>query len=245
IDHRALFFVMTPYPGTQVYREYKAKNLIESYDWDVYNNYGTVIHLEKLTREELRNLLSHCYGKTFGIPYAFKKVRTVPQMIGLLVSFVLVWLFLYDLQGAPEKSMRNRFVRNLLEAGVGTYRRTRTMKAVGRGFQWFRNAAAFQLILSPEEALHLRFTLDGAELGLDARFGAPRRRWLSVHLDDLDAARSSIDTIDFNAFMVLAQKKTGLWKGVLRSLPAVRDVLAVLARLSWRSTRRYVLASHT
>ena len=35
LNQRALFFVMTPYPGTQIYKEYKEKNLIESYDWEI------------------------------------------------------------------------------------------------------------------------------------------------------------------------------------------------------------------
>ena len=58
INHRALYFVMTPYPGTQIYREYYEKKLIESFDWDSYCNFGTVVRLDNLKRTELRNLMA-------------------------------------------------------------------------------------------------------------------------------------------------------------------------------------------
>lgn len=240
IHHRALYFVMTPYPGTQVFREYQEKNLIESRDWDNYNNYGTVVHSDRLTRHQISNLLSHCYGRTFGVPFAFKKVSTVPRMAGLILSFTVVWQYLFDLQGSPDPVLRNRFVASLFEPGLGSYRKKRKSTFLSRLFGWWIRKVEFRITLSESEAFLFTFRMQPGELRLDvAAAGGKGRKLMNVNLEDIDIARSSLDMVDLNAFMILSQKKKGLVKGILFSLPAVFGAGRVLLRLFVRSLVRY------
>jgi anaerobic magnesium-protoporphyrin IX monomethyl ester cyclase len=41
--HNTTFFVMTPYPGTDLARDYHHKGLVDSRDWDLYTNFGAVV----------------------------------------------------------------------------------------------------------------------------------------------------------------------------------------------------------
>ncbi|MFQ5717383.1 MAG: B12-binding domain-containing radical SAM protein, partial [Nitrospinales bacterium] len=210
ISQRALYFVMTPYPGTQIYREYKDKNLIDSYDWDCYNNYGAVIHLDNLQRDQVRNLLSHCYGSTMGIPYCFKKGKTVPRIIiGILVVSVLA-LFFYDLQGQNDRRVRNRFMGTFFEAGFGSYRKKRAFKPLSRFFRLFAKKIEIRFVVDEARAFALNFHVGKDTISMEVHpSDTSHKRGLTVTLDDLAAIRSDLDMVDCNAFIVLSQKDLG------------------------------------
>lgn len=48
------FFVMTPYPGTELAADYERRGLIASRDWDLYTNFGAVISPGGLTPTRLQ-----------------------------------------------------------------------------------------------------------------------------------------------------------------------------------------------
>ncbi len=41
--HNTTFFVMTPYPGTDLAADYRERGLVDSSNWDLYNNFGAVV----------------------------------------------------------------------------------------------------------------------------------------------------------------------------------------------------------
>ncbi len=53
---QAVFMVMTPYPGTPIYEEYKNENAISSYRWDMYNNFGTVVEPNNIDLKTLKKM---------------------------------------------------------------------------------------------------------------------------------------------------------------------------------------------
>ncbi|MGB7510043.1 MAG: radical SAM protein [Pelodictyon phaeoclathratiforme] len=57
---QALFMVMTPYPGTAIFNEYKSEGKIRSYDWDLYNNYCPVIETRTMNGDTLVAMLAYC-----------------------------------------------------------------------------------------------------------------------------------------------------------------------------------------
>jgi len=59
----AIFMVMTPYPATQVYDEYKKGNRIRSHDWDHYNNFTPVIETKGMDLKTLNRVYAYCYGR--------------------------------------------------------------------------------------------------------------------------------------------------------------------------------------
>lgn len=239
INSRALYFVMTPYPGTQIYREYKEKNLIESYDWDSYNNYGAVIHLDKLNRQQLRNMLAHCYGSTWGIPFSFNKEKTVPRIIGQIFLATVVWLFFYDVQGSEGTKKRNLFMEAFFKAGVGHYKKKRKMKSLTRFFQIFTRKVRMQIVVDEEKAFTLTFNMKRDDLTLDVKHsekGERQKFW--VTLDDLASLRNSIDMVDANAIMVYSHKHAGKLKGMLSCwrtfLRSFIAISTVIAKMGWR-----------
>lgn len=54
--HNTTFFVMTPYPGTDLAADYSSKDLIESRDWDLYSNFGAVVAPAGLSSWQLQVL---------------------------------------------------------------------------------------------------------------------------------------------------------------------------------------------
>jgi magnesium-protoporphyrin IX monomethyl ester (oxidative) cyclase len=64
------FMVMTPYPGTAIFDEYKEENRIKSFDWDLYNNFCAVAETRGMDIETLNRMHSYCLGK-FYVKYAF------------------------------------------------------------------------------------------------------------------------------------------------------------------------------
>jgi len=61
----ALFMAMTPYPGTQIFEEYRSQNNITSYNWDLYNNFCPVVKTEFMSNERLMTMMLFCYVAFF------------------------------------------------------------------------------------------------------------------------------------------------------------------------------------
>lgn len=243
IDHRALYFVMTPYPGTQIFKEYHDKGLIESYDWDLYNNYGAVVHLESLKNPDLRNLLAHCYGSTWGIPYAFKQAKTVPAIFLKALGYTLVWNYIFDSQTDKSLEARNDFMRAFIKAAVGRYRKKRKQKLLGKIYRLFRNRWRFRLAINHEESFVMDFEFDNQEIILDLRpFRKEDHHMLTVTLDDIDQAHRSINMVDINALSTLSFK--GSWTdrviGAFYCFPVVVRALAGFGRLFFKMGWRYL-----
>jgi anaerobic magnesium-protoporphyrin IX monomethyl ester cyclase len=57
---QALFMIMTPYPGTGIFKEYKDEGKISSFDWDLYNNYCPVIETRTMDSDTLVGMLAYC-----------------------------------------------------------------------------------------------------------------------------------------------------------------------------------------
>lgn len=57
---QALFMVMTPYPGTEVYDQYRREGRIRSRDWDLYNNFSPVVSAGGMEPPELVELMAYC-----------------------------------------------------------------------------------------------------------------------------------------------------------------------------------------
>ena len=56
----ALFMVITPYPGTKIFDEYRQEENITSFNWDLYNNFSTVIKTEHMDPADLVKMMAYC-----------------------------------------------------------------------------------------------------------------------------------------------------------------------------------------
>jgi len=62
----AIFMVLTPFPGTDLYEEAKRKGWIEDWNWANYDMVHATMSTETLTREQLQHELYKCYRGFFG-----------------------------------------------------------------------------------------------------------------------------------------------------------------------------------
>jgi radical SAM superfamily enzyme YgiQ (UPF0313 family) len=244
LDHRALYFVMTPYPGTQIYREYDKRKLIDSLDWDCYNNFGTVVHLENMERAELRNLLSYCYGSTSGIPFIFEKHKGVPTMIGHLLFVTIIWLYLYDIQGENRKQSRNDFIWSFYQTGLGKFQKIRKMKARMKFTMWFVKSFNFCLKVDEERSLVFKFKMEKDQIHMDVQNRSQNgTHMITVTMDDLDALHQALDMSDINNCAMIQLLKHAPWSNRLTQcrycLPVLIRAFAEIGKIVWSVVRRY------
>ncbi|MEM2876181.1 MAG: cobalamin-dependent protein [Candidatus Bathyarchaeia archaeon] len=62
----AIFMVLTPFPGTELYEEAKRNGWIEDGNWANYDMVHAVMPTEVLTREEVQEELYECYRSFYG-----------------------------------------------------------------------------------------------------------------------------------------------------------------------------------
>jgi magnesium-protoporphyrin IX monomethyl ester (oxidative) cyclase len=90
---QALFMVMTPYPGTGIYKEYKQEGKILSFDWDLYNNYCPVIATRSMDSDTLIAMLAYCNVAFNRYKSAMKRNSTNAVLLNFMIDlFQLTWL---------------------------------------------------------------------------------------------------------------------------------------------------------
>ncbi len=62
----AIFMILTPFPGTDLYAEAKKNGWIENWNWADYDMVHAIMPTEYLSREELQRELHYCYRNFFG-----------------------------------------------------------------------------------------------------------------------------------------------------------------------------------
>jgi len=62
----AIFMILTPFPGTDLFEEAKRSGWIEDWNWANYDMVHAIMPTETLTREEVQRELYHCYRSFFG-----------------------------------------------------------------------------------------------------------------------------------------------------------------------------------
>ena len=62
----AIFMILTPFPGTDLYEEANRKGWIEDYNWANYDMVHAVMPTETLTRKMVQEELYKCYREFYG-----------------------------------------------------------------------------------------------------------------------------------------------------------------------------------
>ena len=106
---QALFMIMTPYPGTGIYHEYKNEGKIRSFDWDLYNNYCPVIETRSMDGDTLIAMLAYCNVAFNRYKSAMKRNSTNAVLLSFLIDlFQLSWLM------RVNKNLSNKQICDLL-----------------------------------------------------------------------------------------------------------------------------------
>ena len=245
LNYQAQYFVMTPYPGTQIYSQYLEKNLIESFDWDCYNNFGTVVHLENLERAQLRNLLTWCYGSTAGPSYWFQKQKSVPRFVLQLFYMMVFWLYFYDLQGVKSVKSRNEFIGTFFRAALGRFNKKRKAGILGRFYQLFSKTFNIRFKISDQESYVMAFQMKRKEIDLEVRRAEESDgKMITATLDDMDYSHNAIDMSDANGLMFFFEKDAPWYLRVRQfvyCLPLIGRTVSTLLKVFWNMGRRYLI----
>ncbi len=82
-----IFQIITPYPGTSMYWEYKEKGLITDEDWDRYNALNLVIRSEKYDPVQFQYKFMQSYLKAYSLKNIANRVRRNPyKLLNLITS---------------------------------------------------------------------------------------------------------------------------------------------------------------
>ena len=101
--------VMTPYPGTGIYQEYKDEGKIRSFDWDLYNNYCPVIETRSMDSQTLVAMLVYCNVAFNSYKSAMKRNSTKAVLLSFMIDlFQLSWLM------RVNKNLTNKAISDLL-----------------------------------------------------------------------------------------------------------------------------------
>ncbi len=86
----AQFFVLTPYPGTQSRLDYEAAGTIASNDWDLYNNYLSVIEpngISQLALQSLQGAITIQYSLLKRVERGDSTLKLAARTLVLAVAF--------------------------------------------------------------------------------------------------------------------------------------------------------------
>ena len=106
---QTIFMVMTPYPGTGIYNEYKNEGKIRSYDWDLYNNYCPVIETRSMDGKTLVAMLVYCNVAFNSFKSVMKRNSTRDVLLSFMIDlFQLSWLM------RVNKNLSNKDISDLM-----------------------------------------------------------------------------------------------------------------------------------
>ena len=132
----SIFMVMTPYPGTKIYSEYKQENKIISFNWDLYNNFGTVVETKGMDIKTLKKMYAYCWGR-FYVKFTFFNEK---KLFGIAFGFLQYLLILYTIfkidQDNSEDEIKD-YLFEYLEAGCVSLTRPYSRKPPLL-LRWFR-----------------------------------------------------------------------------------------------------------
>lgn len=111
----AIFMVMTPYPGTEIFREYRDENKIKSFDWDLYNNFCTVVETKGMDTDLLNKMFAYCYGR-FYARYSFLNQKKSFAMALPIIQQLLLLETIYKVKERYSDKEIEDFLFEFLKA---------------------------------------------------------------------------------------------------------------------------------
>ncbi|TLU82354.1 MAG: radical SAM protein [Chlorobium sp.] len=111
---QTIFMIMTPYPGTAIFNEYKSECRIRSYDWDLYNNYCPVIETRFMDRQKLVAMLAYCNASFNRYSSVMKRNSTNEVLLVFLMDLFQFCLLLRVNKELSKTQIRNHLFNALL-----------------------------------------------------------------------------------------------------------------------------------
>lgn len=123
----ALFMVMTPYPGTRVYDEYRKEGKVKSLNWDLYNNFGTTVETQTMDIKTLKRMHAYCWGQ-FYVPFAFNNNSSPLGVVANIIQKMAMFYAFFTLDKSNSLDEIRNYLFEYLAAAIGEQSRSRPRK---------------------------------------------------------------------------------------------------------------------
>jgi len=157
----AAFGIVTPFPGTEFYRELDKKGLIFETNWDNFDEMHSVYRTNHLSKEKIEELATYCMAKFWNIDTFIdremvlqRRTNSKKPLIDFIMERAVDMRFLGAAGGSLKKNDFSRYVKIFLEA----YPDLRVEKYTRRiGVHNILEMSRFLRILGPQT---IQFTLE-------------------------------------------------------------------------------------
>lgn len=122
--HNTTFFIMTPYPGTDLAADYRSKGLIESDDWDLYCNFGAVVAPAGLTSWQLQ-VLHAAVAIRYGAARRFLSGKPTASAIAKILEPLFVLISVGGTRGDLDPAEISQAVGAAMDRASGSFVRPR------------------------------------------------------------------------------------------------------------------------
>ena len=182
---QAIFMVMTPYPGTRIFDEYKKENAINSYKWDMYNNLGTVVEPLNIDVKTLKKMLVYCYGKFYGVDVSSRRY-TILHIVHYTI-FRLIHITVTEKNDdrnsfSDLKDYMFEYFKTLVGININdnNFRDSGILKILG-------NKIIFRFFHSKGNSVDFKFTKNGrlTDLSISNSTKVAGYRCITIYLDDI------------------------------------------------------------
>jgi magnesium-protoporphyrin IX monomethyl ester (oxidative) cyclase len=148
----ALFMVMTPYPGTQIYDEYKKEGKLKSLNWDLYNNFGTTVETRSMDSKTLKRMHANCWGQ-FYVPFAFNNNSSPLGVVANIIQKMVMFCTFFSIDETNSPDEIKIYLFEYLAASRGEHCRAMPYKKslLLKLFQSFQ----IRFVLSTEKKIDL------------------------------------------------------------------------------------------
>ncbi len=83
--------ILTPYPGTEFFRQFEREGRIRTYDWERYNGASVVFEPKQMTPKELRHAQMAAFAEFYSPRSAFRRLQLWPLKLRAWVANVACW----------------------------------------------------------------------------------------------------------------------------------------------------------
>jgi hypothetical protein len=223
------FFIMTPYPGTELARRFQERGLVTSQDWNRYTNFMAVVEPGEISDRRLQ-VLHAAVAMKYGVQRRFLAGKSVSTAIGRVAEPLLLLAKVGLLKGDKDRDQVAMSLRDALVAASGSATRPHQSRKI-------RNRVQFRFWLDGHPPVVLGSSVAGDQetlvieeggQGLDAGDRGPVVNVSLAHFVDL-AARLRYRRLTNDA-LTLKWRPLGFrlaWiPGFVSDLGAVAGVLA-------------------
>jgi radical SAM superfamily enzyme YgiQ (UPF0313 family) len=127
----ATFHILTPYPGTPLFRKLEAEGRLLHRNWELYDTANAVFQPAQMTPEQLEAGYAWLYRRTFSLPSIW---RRRPEQAPMLASYLAMSLLYKKMNLLWPWVIRRRLTRALWRPLVG--------RALRRHYRWCRRLAS-------------------------------------------------------------------------------------------------------